>query len=106
MRAIVARATIRRASWRRSRAVSVGLYESDFAFSFSLRQTKFSDFWYWCQINWGRRLFWPLGSLRRTEAPVNGEFLFCFFLVTGSLQRRSQHVVDLRISRGEALRHT
>src|SRR5271169_2106314 len=49
-------------------------------------------------------LFRLLRSLRGTEALVNGKFLCCFFLMPGSFQRRSQRVVDLRISRHEALR--
>jgi len=35
---------------------------------------------------------------------VNREFLFRFFFVPGSLKRRGKCVVDLRISRREALR--
>ena len=49
-------------------------------------------------------LLWAFRALPRSETAVNGEFLFCFLFVPGSLECRSKRVVDLRISRREALR--
>ena len=45
-----------------------------------------------------------LRALTRSEALLNGKFLFCFFFVPRSLERRSKCVVDRRISRRETLR--
>ena len=52
-------------------------------------------------VIWGT---WSFRALPRSETTMNGEFLFRFLFVPGSLECRSQSVVNLRISRGKALR--
>lgn len=46
-----------------------------------------------------RCLFRALGALPRSQSAVNGELLFCFLFVSGSLKGRPERVVNFRISR-------